>query len=392
MNPRKTRILQVLECGGPGGTGNQVSAIVRGLDPDRFETTLVYNVRPGASAEEFERQAAGPSRKEDERRDGHAALASAAGACTCIRVPEMVREISPREDLSALLRLRAIFRERRPDVVHAHSSKAGYLARAAGLLAGVPRVLYSPRGYSFLQLDRSPASRRLYRTLEASVAWIGEIVACSPSEARYARSLGTARRVRVVRDAYLGQLPPERPPRGSGTPWRICAAGRLSPPKNPEAFVRLAARLAALRPDVRCLWIGDGELAPRVRALAAELGLGEKFELTGWLPHADALGRIQHCDVFVHYSGWEGLPNAVLDAFACGLPVVASDIPGNRDLVRSGENGWIAKDEELLFERVRELLETPDRRSELGRRGRTLIEKEFHVSRLIAELSRVYTE
>jgi glycosyltransferase involved in cell wall biosynthesis len=380
--------MQVLECGGPGGTGNQVAAIVRGLEKSRFETTLVYNVRPGASDEEFRR--------------------FASGADHYVRIPEMTREISPAKDLSAWRKLYRLFRESRPDVVHAHSSKAGVLARTAALAAGVPRIFYSPRGYAFLQLDRSALSRGFYRMVEASVSWIGEIAACSESEAALARSLLTPRRVHVVRDAYLGAIIDHEPsdisaptaygsstPNGHASPSNtapltVCAAGRLSFPRNPEAFVRLASRLLSARKDVRCLWIGDGELGQKVRSLAKEYGLNERFEISGWLTHEEALKRLRSCDVFVHYSRWEGLPNAVLDAFACGLPVVASDISGNRNVVRPGENGWIARDEDLLFTRVSELLDTPERRAEFGSRGLAMVRSEYSLDSLLSELSSLY--
>lgn len=385
---KRLRVLQILECGGPGGAGNQVAAMVRGLDKSRFEVVLAYAVRPGSSPAEYE--------------------ALARGADRYIHIPEMSREISPARDLAALLRIFRLLREVRPDVIHAHSSKAGWLARAAGLLAGAPRIFYSPRGYSFLQLDRSPLSRALYRALEASVAWIGETVAVSESEARLACGLWTSRRVRVVRDAFLGELPAapacERPPRGEAV---VCSAGRMSYPRNPEAFARLAKRLPGTRsprdgperredcakgePLARCVWVGGGELEPEIRRMIATRGLEGRLEVTGWLPQAQVLPRLAQCDIFVHFSRWEGLANAVIDAMAAGLPVVASDIPPNRELVRPGGNGWLVKDEDELFGRVSELIAAPELRASFGRAGRERVMREFGTDRLLRELSALYS-
>ncbi|MEK9144381.1 MAG: glycosyltransferase, partial [Elusimicrobiota bacterium] len=261
------------------------------------------------------------------------------------------REIGPLRDLKAWLRLYRIFRELLPDVVHAHSSKAGFLARTAAWAAGVPKVFYSPRGYAFQMLDRFALSRLLYRALEASVSWIGEVVACSESEAELARGLPVAR-VRVARDAYLGELPPEISPQEG--PVVIAASGRMSFPRNPEAFVTLAKRLTDAGAQARCLWIGGGELEGPVREMIRRLALEGKLEATGWLPHEEALARLKTASIFVHYSRWEGLPNSVLEAMALGLPVVASDLPSNRELVRPGENGFFGQDRgRALRERAR---------------------------------------
>jgi len=353
-----SRAIQVLECGGPGGTGHQVAAIVRGLDKTRFETTLVYAVRPGSSPADFEKLASGAARY--------------------VHVPEMTREIAPLKDLAAWWKLYRLFRELKPDVVHAHSSKAGVLARTAAWAAGVPKVFYSPRGYSFLQQDRSPLSRALYWGLEASVSWIGAIAACSESEAALARSLPTSGRVVVARDAYLGELH-EGPP---AKELVVCAAGRMSYPRHPEAFVRLAKK--GLK--ARFVWIGGGELEASVRALA-----GDAVEITGWLSHEAALEKIKAGSIFVHYSRWEGLPNAVLEAMACGLPVVASDLPANHELVENGRTGWVVQDEDELLERVRALAADERRRAEMGKAGREVVRSEYGLERLLQELGELYS-
>lgn len=353
------RVLQVLECGGPGGTGNQVAAIVRGLDKARFETVLVYAVRPGSAPADFEKRASGAARY--------------------VHIPEMTREISPLSDLKAWWRLYRLFRELEPDVVHAHSSKAGFLARTAAWAAGVPRIFYSPRGYAFLQQDRSPLSRALYWGLEAAVSWIGAIAACSEAEAALARGLRTCSRVVVARDAYLGEVY-DGPP---GRELVVCAAGRMSCPRHPEAFARLARK--GLK--ARFLWIGGGELEASVRELA-----GDAVEVTGWLSHEAALEKLKTGSIFVHYSRWEGLPNAVLEAMACGLPVVASDLPANRELVENGKTGWVVGSEDELFEKVRALAHDPHRREAMGKAGREVVRSEFGLERLLEELAELYSK
>ncbi|MBI5625072.1 MAG: glycosyltransferase family 4 protein [Elusimicrobia bacterium] len=366
--PGRRKVFEVLECGGPGGTGNQVAAICNGLDPAGFEVGLVYAVRDGRPAE-------------------YRALAK--GAVLAFHVPEMTREIAPIMDLAAFTRLHALFKREAPDVVHTHSSKAGVLARLAAWTAGVPLVFHSPRGYGFLQQDRSMAARLLYWTLEASASWIGTVVAVSPSEARLAGRLTWGAPVATVCDPYLGKALACVPAREGGL--AVAACGRLTYARHPEAFVRLAKGLAESRPDARFVWVGGGDGEDRLRGELKSLGLDGRFELTGWLDPAAALEKLSAADVFVHYSRWEGLPNAVLEAMALGLPVIASDVPGNRDAVLHGETGFIAADETALKERVLELAGDPELRRRLGHAGRKRVREAFSPSATFAALSGLYS-
>jgi glycosyltransferase involved in cell wall biosynthesis len=366
----KVRVLQVLECGGPGGTGNQVAAICNGLAADRFETVLVYSVRPGNGPEQYR--------------------ALAAGARSAYHVPEMVREISPWNDWRAFLKLIRILREQCPDVVHAHSSKAGVLARLAAWLCRVPKIYYSPHGYSFLQTDRSPLARLYYWLLELFVSSIGEIVSVAPGEARLARMLSWGKPVHTVCDPYLG--PAEPPALIPHEGLVVGACGRLTEARNPQAFIRLAAELCRRRPDVRCVWIGAGEMETDARRLVQGLGLADRFEFTGWLQPREVLERMRGLDVFVHYSRWEGLPNAVLEAMAMSLPAVVSDVPGNRDAVQAGVTGFLAKDEAGLQDAVSRLLTDQPLRRRLGQTGRERIRREFTPAKAIALLQGLYRQ
>lgn len=363
----RTKVFQVIECGGPGGSGHQVAALCNGLDPARFETALVYNVRPGSTPEDYR--------------------ASAKGAERAFLVPELTREISPANDLAAYHRLSEIFAKERPDVVHTHCSKAGFIGRLAAWAADVPRIYYSPRGYNFQMQDRGALSRALYRTLERSVSWIGDVVAVSPSEAEMARTV--AKRVHVALDPYWPELPAPRPDAPEGD-LVVGACGRLTYARNPEAFVRLAQQLTDSRNGLRCVWIGDGELGERVREMVRDMNLANKLELTGWLRPEEARERLRSLDLMIHFSRWEGLPNAVIDAMAAGVPVIASDVPGNRDAVANGETGVIVKDEVELLETALALVDDPARRRQLGAAARERVAKEFSKKKTFEVLERLY--
>ena len=364
----RRKVFEVLECGGPGGTGNQVAAICNHLDPAKFEVALVYASR---------------------NFDPHAYRRLASGAARAFYIPELVREITPRLDLKAFLRLRELFRRERPDVVHAHSSKAGALARLAAWSTGVPKIYYSPRGYSFLQQDRSPWARALYRAVEFSVSWIGEVVAVSPSEAGLARTLTLGRPVHVICDPFLGDIPPARPPREKGA-LIVAACGRMAAARAPDAFINLSQRLTQSRHGLRCVWIGGGDDEARLRRDLENKNLGAKVEITGWLGRAEVLKRLADCDILVHYSRWDALPNAVLEAMALGLPVVASNAPGCRDAVVDGVTGLIARNEEQLLQHCLKLIDDPELGRRLGQAGQKRVRESFALKDAAARIEELY--
>lgn len=359
------KVFQVVECGGPGGTGEQVAAICNGLDPSRFDVSLAYAVR-GGSPEDYR--------------------IKCKGAKNAYYLPSMTREISPRADFAAGRELRRLFVEHRPDVVHAHSSKAGVLARAAARAAGVRKVYYTPHGYGFLQQDRSRASRLLYRAVEKAAARWGTTIACAPGEARAGAGLAAGARVLTVCDAYLGDFPEPLPHDG----LVVGSCGRMAFARNPDAWLLLAQRLTDSRNGLRCVWIGGGENEARARILLENMNLSGRAEITGWLSAEEARERLRAVDLFVHYSRWDALPNAVLEAMAAGLPVVASDNEGNRDAVVDGVTGFIVRNEVELLEKCQLLVDDPALRLKFGAAGRERVRSEFSRRRMLTELARLY--
>ena len=160
--------------------------------------------------------------------------------------------------------------------------------------------------------------------------------------------------------------------------------------RNPDAWVLLVQRLCDSRNGVRCEWIGGGEDESRVRTDLTNMNLLMKISITGWLPAEQAREKIRGLDLFVHFSRWDVLPNAVLEAMALGLPVVASDVPGNRDAVIDGMTGFLVKSEVELLERCQLLLDDEALRLKLGAAGRERVRREFSRERMLVGLSRLY--
>jgi len=160
--------------------------------------------------------------------------------------------------------------------------------------------------------------------------------------------------------------------------------------RNPDAWVLLVQRLCDSRNGVKCVWIGGGEDEGKVHENLTNMNLLMKVSVTGWLPAEKAREKLRGLDLFVHYSRWDAMPNAVLEAMALGLPVVASDVPGNRDAVEDGVTGFLVKSEVELLERCQQLLDDEPLRRKLGAAGRERVKREFSRERMIRELSGLY--
>ena len=244
------------------------------------------------------------------------------GAAGVELIPLRWRRRSPASQLAAARALRRIVRERRPDVVHLHSSFAGAVGSLA--LPRSTRLIYTPHGFAFARSGMGRATGTLVRAVERLVARRVAVVAgVSEAEAALARDGLRAPRVAVVRNGIpeLDEAPPAAPARPEPV---VLAMGRVTAARRPAATARI---LAALAPSARVGWIGaaeDGADAP-----LREAGI----PLSGWLPREQALERLAEATVYVHWSEWDGQSLAILEALARDVVVVASDIAANREIV-----------------------------------------------------------
>lgn len=140
--------------------------------------------------------------------------------------------------------------------------------------------------------------------------------------------------VDVERFRPAGQEPP--------SPFHFVFVGRLNEQKNVGLFLDALADLAAIEPGTfRASIVGDGPLRDSLRAAAERLRLGECLSWIPWLPRESMPPLYQSAHCVVNPSHYEGMPNVVLEAMACGVPVIVSDVAGNRDVVDDGVDGWI---------------------------------------------------
>jgi glycosyltransferase involved in cell wall biosynthesis len=215
-----------------------------------------------------------------------------------------------------------------PDVIHAHSSFAGALTRAALSRSWRRRLVYTPHCYSFFRRDVGASTRGLFYLAEAAFALrTKHVAACSPSEVAAARRLPGRAQVHYVPNAATSR-PMRRRARRSDTrrPLRLVSMGRLTAQKDPELFAQAAEQCRSSGREARFQWIGGGEESHVDRLQRAGV------EVTGWLPRDESLDVLAAADAYIHTAEWESAPMTVLEAAAADLPIFARDIPSLRAL------------------------------------------------------------
>ena len=172
----------------------------------------------------------------------------------------------------------------------------------------------------------------------------------------------------------------------------LISVGRLAPEKNWDTLVRAFAKVHQEHPETRLVLIGDGAARPTLEELAAELGVSERVTFTGALPFQEIPRYLKAADVFAFASITETQGLVTIEAMAAGLPVVAVDGPGTRDIVEPGKQGFLVEnDPDALAKGVHKLISDPQR---IKRSSNSALKKAktFDVNQLGNQLLGVYEQ
>lgn len=303
---------------------------------------------------------------------------------------------TPAADLSALRGLAAILRRKPFDLVHAHSAKAGVVGRLAAKVAGTP-VVYSPHCFPFVGPWGPP--RRLFAlSVERALGPLSDAILCVADEERQ-----VALEERIVPDRKLHVVHNGSPScprdlvadenlaafRGEG-PLAACLTV-LRPQKSVSVFVDAAPRVLAEVPSARLAVVGDGPLRSELEAQAERMELDpERFRFFGFEPPAARqLGSI---DAFVLPSSWEAFAISILEAMACGVPQVATDVGGTSEALIDGETGLLCPpgDSSALADRLVRILSDDPGRAAMGAASRERHDRLFTVERMVERTADLY--
>jgi glycosyltransferase involved in cell wall biosynthesis len=308
---------------------------------------------------------------------------------------DLRRAVAPRADAGAARRLARIVRRLRPDLIHAHSSKAGAVARLARLGApGVP-VIYTPHGFAFAGYFSGRLERRAYLEVERGLAPLTScIVGVCEAEARLARSVASERKIYVVHNG-IEPAPPGEPDRRlaelAGDGPLIGALTLLRPGKGLETLLGAMPQVLANHRRAQLAIVGEGPDLDALRAQARSLGIGARVHFLGAC--TEPLAALRGMDLFVHPSWAESFPYVILEAMSLGRAIVASNVGGIGEAVVDGESGLLVppRDERALARAMIGLLDERPRRERLGEHALRRV-RFFTRELMVSELLTLYEQ
>jgi len=303
----------------------------------------------------------------------------------CFLLPELVRPINPWKDLRAARSLLGLIRATRPDLTHLHTSKAGMVGRFASHAAGIPSI-YTVHLWPFD--DGTGLSRAIGIPLEKLTArFTSRIITVSDATRQAGLRLGIGRASQFITihngisdTPFLARLEPTDRP-------KIAVVARFVDQKDHVTLIRAVSEMV-VRPQL--LFIGDGPRLPQVRALCESLGLSAACEFAG--ERRDVPQILAGCDLFVLPTNWEGFPLSILEAMRAGLPVIATDVGGNREAVIPGVNGLLAPrhDVAALRQAIESLCASFERRVQFGRASRQRFLQYFSREQMLSRTFQIY--
>jgi glycosyltransferase involved in cell wall biosynthesis len=305
-----------------------------------------------------------------------------------LQVKSLVRPVRPHRDLAALIELSLALRHLKPDLVCAHTAKAGSLARAAARLQHIPSV-FTPHGWSML--DRTASiTNPFYHWAESLAGKLGaRVINVCEYERAVAEHYGVSpsRSLEVVHNGIAeSNLVRKRPVEAD--PPVIVMVARFAAQKDHATLLEALSGLQNLR--WRLLLVGDGELQTRVSHHIAALGLTKRVTI---LPAETNVSRLlMASQIFVLSTHFEALPISILEAMRAGLPVIATNVGGVAESVHHKETGLLVNhaDAAGLQEALATLITNPDLRLKMGNAGHRLWKAQFTASTMAARTVEVY--
>ncbi len=357
---RRVRLLHLVISLEVGGLERVLVNHIRHADRTRFEVGVACLAGPGRLAAEIEAQG----------------------------VPVHALDVHGRGISRGVRRLVSELRRLRPDVLHTHNLAAHLLGSTAARIARVPVIVHTKHG----RYDTSSWRRALGMRIASALS--SAIVPVSEDSAREALSYEgvSGRKIRVIHNGVdvTAITPGDRFTRAPGS--RAVSVGRLAAVKDYPTLLRATRLVVDALPSFRLELVGDGPERAALERLRLDLGLEGEVSFLG--ERHDVLERLRAADVFALSSTSEGLSLGLLEALAAGLPIVATRVGGNAEIVTDGETGRLVPpaDPTALATALLACLTDPPLLVAMGRAARRRAEEHFDLAKVVATYESLYLE
>lgn len=370
------KILYILEATS-GGTQKHVIDIAKKIDKSEFKIDLVYSTKRNKNFAPLSK---------DIFNETFGLPISRTGSFS---------------DINNILKIKNIINRNNYDIVHCHSTKAGFVGRLAAYLSKHPNVVYSPHGFMFCD-TRIKLRRLLYLYLEKYLGYItNKIIAVSGSERDLALEHHIVPNDKIITlynsidpsdyddHEYVNRVPEKM--NNNNDDIILGTVGRLYYQKDPITLIKSFKIINNHFPNTKLVFVGDGPMLEKCKKLINSLELNDRIMLEGF--QKNSKDYYKKFDIFVLSSHYEGLPYALLEAMIMGIPSVGTDVVGIKDLIVHGKTGYLVDEEDHigLAKSVITLLENPDILTLFSKNSKKITQNNFNFNNGIKEYEEFYT-
>ena len=369
---KKIRILHVVQAA--GGVDRYIRMLLKYLDKEKFENILVCS-------QDFH---------EENYRD----------LVDSFEQVEMTRAIGG-NDLKAIKGVRTLIKKYDPDIVYAHSSKAGAITRVADI--GLKNYcIYNPHGWAF-NMRCSAKKKAIYTAIEKVAApFCDKIICISDAEKQSAldKKICKEDKLQVIFngvdiEAYENGVHDAVKRRELDIPedaFVVGMVGRMSPQKAPDVFIKMAKQVKEAVPNAHFIIVGNGNQEVEIRKYAEESGFSDSLHITGWVDNP--MSYVELFDVACLLSRWEGFGLALPEYMMASKPIVASRVDAIPNIIRDGENGLLVKvDDDIgASEAVLRIYREDGLRDRLVTQGIEDVHKKFNARRVSGEHGKLFEQ
>jgi glycosyltransferase involved in cell wall biosynthesis len=372
----RIKVLRIIARMNVGGPAVQISNLMRGLDTEKFDHKLITGYC------------------EDDEADY---LETSAKDISVDRIKGLGRSINLLSDVLCVFRIMKIIREFKPDIVHTHTAKAGFIGRIASVLSGhKSKRIHTFHGH-ILHGYFSPLKTKIYIFIEKILSIFTHRFLCVGSKVRddlISAGIGNT-------DKYLVFPPGVEKPMifekqaaadrlGISADRVYCLyLGRITRIKRPDRLIEVATILRTKNVDVYFLIAGEGDLFQEIQDSSAELNL--PFIFLGWQHDLAALFSV--ANILVMTSDNEGTPLSIVQAQLSGVPVISTNVGSVGEVLLDGVSGFLTNlDSNVIAEKIEFLVNNPKLRVEMGVAGFNFAGEKFSPCRLVSDHERLYKE
>jgi glycosyltransferase involved in cell wall biosynthesis len=306
------------------------------------------------------------------------------------------KSINPITDRSSIVELTNIFKSLKPDIVHTHTSKGGYIGRIAAKRAKIPHVIHQVHGFHFTQLNG--VKRKIYTYAEKWLAKYADVLLFqNMNEFELAKNMHLDKRAKLL---YIGNgIPMEEfknvevknAPK-KGEKLKIVCVARLEPVKNHKMLFEAAQILKREKLDFEVLLVGNGYLKDEYVKMCEELGIRDRINFVGNVDRKEVRDILVSSHISVLTSFKEGKPRSLMESQTVGLPVVATDVIGTNEIVLNEKNGFLVKvgDAKSLASKIMLLYENEKLWNEMSQNAKENAKRNFDENVVVDRLKKLY--